>query len=167
MTVLQGTRRTGSLQRESMIEARVLEILGRRLTSAGALLHEYEGHLSTQMHDLWLGFEGKEPLRFSEASDGEHLLVDSDEPEEVDMQESGRTRFVGLESDALFSPAMGLPLRRAWLVLSPGPRDVIGVRLTFETCTMLVLNWGDELYLGPNYPPDADPSILERLVAWN
>lgn len=74
-----------------MIETRLLEILGRRLTSAGALLHEYEGRLSTQLHDLWLGFEGKAPLRFSMASDGEHLLVDDDEPEQVEMQECGRT----------------------------------------------------------------------------
>lgn len=70
------------------------------------------------MHDLWLGFEGKAPLRFSVASDGEHVLVDDDAPEEVDMQECGRTRFVGLESAPSFSQVMGSPLQRAWLVLS-------------------------------------------------
>lgn len=66
-----------------------------------------------------------------------------------------------------FSQVIGSPLQRAWLVLSPGPSDVIGVRLTFETCTMLVLNWRDPLYVGPDYPPDGDASIHESLVAWN
>lgn len=148
-----------------MIEDILREVVGKRLTSAGGTFHVYDDSVSTEALAVWLGFDESKALRFAGTSDGWHLVVDDAKPLDFDMQESGSIRFMDLANTPTVTRAMGERLRRAWLVLSPGPDDAIGVRLDFDTCTMRILNWGDTTYLAPGYPEDANASeITERPV---
>ncbi len=148
-----------------MIEDILREIVGKRLMSAGGTFHVFEGRVSADPIALWFGFDVTKAFRFAGTSDGWRLIVDDTEAKDVDMQESGSIRFVDLEQAPTVSRAMGNQVRQAWLVVSPGPGDVIGVRLDFDTCTMRVLNWGDQMYVAQEFPRDADPQeIKERPV---
>jgi hypothetical protein len=148
-----------------VIEEILRESVGKRLTSAGGTFHVLEGRVSAEPLALWLGFEGMRSVRFSGTSDGWHLIADEAEPENVDMQESGSIRFFDLAELPIISHVIGMVVRDAWLVLSPGPDDVIGFRLDFESCTIRVLNWGDTICLGSEFPKDADlGKIGERRV---
>jgi len=148
-----------------MIDDILREIVGKRLTSAGGTFHVYDGRVSSDPIALWFGFEGTRAFRFAGTSDGWRIIVDDAEPREVDMHESGSIRFVDLAQAPAVSRAMGSHVRQAWLVVSPRPSDVIGVRLDFDTGTVRILNWGDQMRLAPEFPKDAGvEGISERAV---
>ena len=148
-----------------MIENILGRITGKRLTSAVGTFHVYEGRASIEPIAVWLGFDGERPYRFAGASNGWHLVVDDASPKEVGMQESGAIRLRDLSTTPIFAHAMNRRVLRGWLILSPSPKDVIGIRLDFDVCTTRILNWGDEIYVASELPDDADPQeIQESLV---
>jgi hypothetical protein len=145
-----------------MIENILGRIADKRLTSAVGTFHVYEGIVSIDPIAIWLGFDGERPYRFAGASDGWHLVVDDAGPTEIDMQESGAIRLRDLSATPIFARAMNRRVLRGWLILSPSPKDVIGVRLDFDVSTMRILNWGDEIYVASELPDDADPREIQE-----
>jgi hypothetical protein len=139
-------------------------IAGRRLTSAGGTFHVYRGRVSEVPMALWLGFDGAKPFRLAGASDGWGMIIDELAPKEVDMQKSGSISFVRLEESSMFSRASGRVVRQILMVTSPSPSDVIGVRLDFDACTIRILNWGDQLFVGTAFPCDADLREIRELT---
>jgi hypothetical protein len=132
----------------------IRKVIGNRLQTVGGTFHVYDGTVSHEPIALWFGFEAIVPLRFAGASDGWHLVLDDAPPEEVDMHSAGAIHYI--DTAMTVSGAIGATVRRAWLVVSPSPRDVIGVRFDFDAMTVRVLNWGDQMYLGSDFPRDAD-----------
>jgi len=70
------------------------------------------------------------------------------------MQESGATRLRDMANQEPFPRIFNQCLRRAWTISSPGLADTFGVRLDFESGTVRVLNWGDDMYIGENFPSE-------------
>ena len=139
-----------------MIEDIVRETVGRRLMKAAGTYHLYNGQLSADPIGIWLTFEGVPPHRFAGASDGWHFLVDNEAPKEIDMQDSGVIRMQDMSVASLFGHVMDQRVRRAWLIVSRTPEDVIGIRFDFDTVTVRILNWGDSVYVARELPCDAD-----------
>jgi hypothetical protein len=148
-----------------MIDDILRKIVGKRLTSASGTFHVYERRVSAEPIALWFGFDEERQVRFAGASDGWRIVVDDTEPKEVAMGESGSIRIVDLAEAPSVSPAIGHRVRQAWLIDSPRRGDVIGVRFDFDTYTIRILNWGDEMSLAQVFPQDADPhEIYERPI---
>jgi hypothetical protein len=147
-----------------VIENILRRITGKRLTSAVGTFHVYKGSASADPIAVWLGFDGERPYRFAGASDGWHLIVDDADPKEIDMQESGVIRPRDLSTMPTFARAMNRRVLHGWLILSPSPKDVIGVRLDFDVSTMRILNWGDEIYVASELPNDADSQEIQESI---
>ena len=143
-----------------MIEKMLHQVTGKRLTSAGGTFHIFDGCVSVDPIALWFGFDGARQYRFAGASDGWHLVIDYIQPRDVDMQESGTIQFRDMSTHPLILLAIGQEVCRAWLVGSPGPEDIIGVRFDFASCMIRILNWGDEMRVVSEFPPDADANEI-------
>jgi hypothetical protein len=148
-----------------VIEDVARRALDRRLAKVAGTYHMYNGRPSAEPTSIWLTFDGMPPYRFAGASDGWRLLVDSEAPKEFTMQESGAVRLRDMSATPSFGRVMDQPVRKVWLIVSPTPDDVVGVRFDFDGATVRILNWGDEMYVGSEWPQGADSSeISERLI---
>lgn len=148
-----------------MTETCLRSIIGTRLTSAGGSFHVYDGNVSNEPLEIWCVFDDVISYRFAGTSDGWHLTVDTVGPENIDMQDAGAIDFRDISSTALFSRVLRQKVRAVWRIVSPAPEDMIGVRFDFESATIRILNWGDEMFIGSEFPPDAElDEILELPV---
>jgi hypothetical protein len=139
-----------------MTEEVLRKVLGKRLIGVVGDFHVFEGEVKTTPNSVWLRFDGLPQYRFAGASDGWHLIVDETAPREFNMQESGQVRVVDMAGADSFGPVFQRVLRRAWIICSPGQRDISGVRLDFETATVRIINWGDEMHIAEGLPTDVD-----------
>lgn len=131
------------------------EVIGRPLRKVIASVHFFEGRLDDGPLCLWLSFEDLTSFRLFGASDGWHLGIDRALPEPIDMEESGEIILADVSNRTMFGQMVGRELKRAWLVESPAG-EVIGVRFDFGVALEpIVINWGDELRIVGDYPPDA------------
>jgi hypothetical protein len=146
-----------------MIREVVRQIVGKRLTSAVATFHAYEGHVSPTPTSVWLTFDGAPRYRFHGAPDGWHMVVDEESPKEVNMQESGALQLVDIGVQPPFSRVLKQYAREAWLISSPSLQDIVGVRFDFEAGTVRVFNWGDEIYVTENLPTESE---AEGIIEW-
>lgn len=131
------------------------EAIGQPLRKVIASVHLFQRELDNEPMHLWLSFGDLALFRFFGASDGWRLGVDRTLPEPVDMGESGDIILVDLSNKTPFAPLIGRELEGAWLAESPAG-EITGVRFDFG-CSLrpIVLNWGDELRIVDDYPPDA------------
>lgn len=131
------------------------EAIGRPLRMVIASIHVFEGERQDEEPlQLWLSFEGAAPIRLSGASDGGRILADRTPPEPADMQESGEVILIDASRSTAFADVIGRKLEGAWLVESP-PEEIIGLRFDFGLALKpVVFNWGDELHVVDDYPPD-------------
>jgi hypothetical protein len=136
---------------------------GRSLKQVAASLHSFEGRLGNTPICLWLVFEGLQGFRLFGAADGWHIGVDDAQPEPVDMGGSGEIVIHDISRESIFREMLNRTLKGGWTIESPTRGSVIGVRFDFGLPVKpLVLNWGDEIYLGDDFPHDAKRSeILE------
>ena len=116
---------------------------------------------------LWLFFERVPGLRLRGSADGWHLEADEALPDPVDMGESGGIVLRDISRTSIFRQMLGKKLQGAWAVESAPEGEVVGMRFDFGLpITPIVLNWGDELYIGDTYPPDADEAELLEVPMW-
>lgn len=134
------------------------ELLGKHLTGVGGTFHVYEGRVSKEPLALWCSFDGGAPFRFTGASDGWLLVIDDVGPANVDMGEAGSIGFFDMSLMPPFPLAMAQQVRAVWRIASPRPENTIGVRLDFDSGTIRILNWGDEMHIASGFPSDADAS---------
>ena len=138
--------------------------VGHSLRKVVASVHIFgEERLSDAPLCLWLFFESLPGVRLFGASDGWHMEADDTPPEPVDMGDSGEIVLRDISRKSIFRQVLEQALRGAWTVESAREGGVIGVRFDFGMpLKPLVLNWGDELYIGSKYPPDAkEEELLE------
>ncbi len=142
-------------------------VLGKRLTDATGTFHVFEEHISEAPLSLWLGFDEVLFFRFTGAPDGWHLVIDEEAPVDVnvDMKSSGTLQNFNISKPDFVPHTMGMIVRHVWVTSSPGPDDIIGVRFDFESCTLRVLNWGDQICISRDLPTDVDGwEIFERRI---
>jgi hypothetical protein len=112
---------------------------------------------------LWLQFADRSLFRLFGAPDGWHLQVDTRDPCELDLGNSGRIVIRDLPKESPLHEAIGHTLERAWTVVSKPDGGIIGVRMDFgQQKRPIILNWGDELYVSDQYPKDAAADELEE-----
>jgi len=141
------------------------ELLGKHLIGVGGTFHVYEGRVSKEPLALWCSFDSGTPYRFTGASDGWLLVIDDVSPANVDMGEAGSIRFLDMSLMPPFSLAMAQQVRAVWRIASPRPENTVGIRFDFDSGTIRILNWGDEMRVASEFPSDADASeILELAV---
>lgn len=112
---------------------------------------------------LWFFFDPLPVVRLSGAPDGWSIQTDDTLPEPFDLEESGEIILRDVSHKSIFRKALGRTLRAVWSVQSSPAEEIIGMRFDFGPSSKpLVLNWGDELYIGETYPDDAkDGEIVE------
>ncbi len=141
------------------IESWLRECVGRRMDQV--LGEYYIGQDSSAAGPLsiWVAFSGLEAVRIFGRSDGWAIGIDLSSPAEKDLGPLGRTVILDVSSANPFSCCIGDLLRGAAVLASPGSPDPVGVRLFFcAGGSVSIVNWGDELYCGPDLPPDSSPS---------
>lgn len=135
--------------------------IGRRLRRVIASVHFFGERFDNEPICLWLSFENLTLFRLFGASDGWHLGVDKAPPEPSDMEESGQVLVTDVSNKTVFEQMIGKELKGAWLIESPGG-EIIGIRFDFGfSLRPIVINWGDELRIIDDYPPDAP---IEEIV---
>lgn len=141
------------------------EAISRRLRKVIASVHLFEERLDDAPVHLWLSFEDLALIRLSGASNGWHLEIDKILPEPTDMEESGEIILVDLSNKTAFRRMVGEELKGAWFVESPAG-EIIGSRFDFGlSLKPIVINWGDELCIVEDYPPDArEEEIIETRI---
>jgi hypothetical protein len=139
--------------------------IGRPLRKVIASAHLFERKLDGEPIHLWLSFEDLALFRLFGASDGWHLGVDRILPEPTDMGESGEIILVDVSNKTTFGQMIGKELEGAWLAESPAG-EIVGVRFDFGfSLRPIVINWGDELRIVDDYPPDArGEEIIEARI---
>lgn len=139
--------------------------IGRPLRKVIASVHLFEEKLDDEPIHLWLSFDDLALFSLFGASDGWHLGVDRTLPEPTDLGESGEIILVDVSNKTPFRKAISRELKGAWLVESPAG-EIIGVRFDFgSSLRPIVINWGDELRIVDDYPPDArGEEIMEARI---
>ena len=135
-----------------------IKAIGHPLQRAVASVHGFEGRISNEPPlCLWLYFEGLSVIRLYGASDGEQLRVDHARPVAIDMGKYGELLLRDASKIPVVQQVLGNPLKGVWLVKSLPNDRIIGVRLDFGLAIKpIILNWGDELYVGEEFPIDAE-----------
>lgn len=130
------------------------EAIGRPLRKVIASVHLFERKLEDEPVHLWLSFEDFAVFRLFGVSDGWHVGADGTLPEPTDMGESGDIILVDVSNKTAFGKMIGRELKGAWLAESLAG-GIVGVRFDFGfSLRPIVINWGDELRIVDDYPPD-------------
>lgn len=120
--------------------------------------------------NLWLAFEGMSLIRILGSADGATLLADQVMPEPSDMDEAGEIVIRDVSKKFAFHDALNKNLQAVSIIAEAGLRStveeqvVVGVRFDFGlNIRPIVLNWGDELYIGSRFPPDGDEAMFSEI----
>lgn len=73
-------------------------------------------------------------------------------PEETDMQEYGKVIILSLRESAPFASFVGNAIQKVESVVLPQSPLPIGVSVTWAGGSMLIYNWGDEVYVSESWP---------------
>jgi hypothetical protein len=149
---------------QEQLQEKLGKAIGHALRKIIASVHLFgaEG-LSDAPLGLWFFFETLPVFRLTGAPDGWSLLIDGILPEPTDLGESGEIILRDISHRSGFGKVIGQDLCSMWSVQSPPEGKIIGMRFDFgRPGKLLVLNWGDELYMAEQYPDDArDGEIRE------
>ena len=148
----------------SRLTALLQDAVGHSLSGCVAALHLFEESIDRSPVYLWLEFENLQAIRFSGSSDGNEVLADTQPPEPVDMEESGEIIIADLSNTPVISSNIGKQLVSVRLV-GAATGHVIGVKLEFDSTEgFYVLNWGDEILIKEELPPDSEKDLAENLL---
>lgn len=120
-----------------------------RLSGSEYLVHCFNGGI-TALISCKLAFESQRHIVIRNGADGQSLILDECEPEEMDLGEYGSTRLASsLEYDPANSrPCIGRRLDRCRLLLGGG--DAIrAIELSFEGNVISFRNRDDDLVVEP------------------
>lgn len=141
----------------SAIERWLVDAQGRCLEQVYGEL--YEGCQPAENESpiaIWIQFLGTKRARLVGNPDGWGIGLDDAPPTASDMGSAGRTVIQNMNKKRPFLQCMESPLREAAVLTSTGSEEPVGVRLGFESGgVLLILSWGDELFLGDRPPRDA------------
>jgi hypothetical protein len=73
-------------------------------------------------------------------------------PEETDMQEYGKVIILSLRDSSPFEALIGSTVRRVEAVVLPQSPLPIGVSVAWEGGSVLIFNWGDDVYVSEDWP---------------
>lgn len=137
-------------------------VIGRRLLSVEALIHEFKSVAHRFPQEISFHFEGRGPGRFFCDSDGASIGLSMDPLIGCDMQEYGAQVIKSMSDDACFADLINKTLTSATLVKSSFQDRVLGVGFSFDSeKNFFVLNLGDELFICSSIPSDV--VVSERL----
>lgn len=114
--------------------------------------HVYHGKINKDPNFIWLNFVANDLIRIKLSSDGWQLLLDLFKPKSIDMQECGKTIIRSMKDDKNIKDLIGKSLKKAFIIKSFDPDGIIGIKLVFDNYECLILNFGDEFYIGKEYP---------------
>jgi hypothetical protein len=112
--------------------------------------------------DVWMHFDGQEPVHITGHPDGFGTLVEFDEPYETyDLGQHGQFRVEPVRPDGLLATVVGHRLAGVAVISSEreGPRTGVGLR--FDNHDLLVALWDDDFVLAL----DAMPAGLADCVS--
>jgi hypothetical protein len=136
-------------------------VIGHPLRKIVASVHVFEGSIDSEFLAVWFIFEDVPAIRLLGASDGEALIADNEPFEPVDMAESGEVVIADISNKTVFGNSIGKSLHKISRVESN--KRTVGVQFDFgESLKPLVLNWGDELYLGADLPAGSENEDLTQ-----
>ncbi len=132
----------------------------------GEYHQDVEGHTDKKPMFVWMTFSGIEEVCIAGASDGWHILAKERPIDPLDMAEHGRTLIRDMSGVFPFDCSVGHSLESVSLIVSPTPDSIIGFQMEFGSDrSAVVLNWGDELFLGDgnDWPDDwgSDPDPIQ------
>ena len=133
------------------------KIIGLKLQKVVASVHIFgEETLSDVPLCVWLFFDNLPVVRLSGAPDGWGLQADETYPEPTDLEESGEIILRDVSRKSIFRIGLGRKVKAVWTIQSCPTGESFGLRFDFgQPIKPLILNWGDELYMGSTYPEDA------------
>ena len=146
----------------SDIESWLIDAQGHRLKwVAGEFYVGCQPAANKSPISIWMQFAGVPRVRLFGKPDGWGIGLDEALPAEVDMGSAGRTVIREMAKVNPFLNCMESVLQgAAWFTSADSPEPV-GVRLSFESGGgVLILNWGDELFVDSRPPRDAAPGDL-------
>jgi hypothetical protein len=114
-----------------------------------------------------LGFEDESVVKIAASNDAWSIDV-ADEYRErtIEMDEYGRVEFLKSPNHPVLAPLVGRTLEGVSVVRSPqsnAPRAVV-MRFSGSPMPVIFLNWGDDLWIGNDYPEGADRENFEESV---
>jgi len=142
------------------VSVAITRALGGLLEGVIECVHVFDGRPRGTSLALWLRFDGSRWLHVSASADGESLSIDDQEPGDVgySMDELGQIEFRDNTQTKRFQRWVGQRCEAAWTVtFNPSPA-IAGLRLQLGSGDALViLNWGDDLYVHAHYPAGSGP----------
>jgi hypothetical protein len=152
-----------------MIQETIQKAIGRKLFNVFGSYYFKSHEFDETPLSIWLYFESISPIRFLGDSNGWNISLDEKEPEPIDMGEAGEICIRDLSQKPIFKSIIHQELKSVSTFDSPDEGNIIGFRLDFGVPgKLIILNWGDELYIGEKVPPDFESDeIIEVKVITN
>ncbi len=147
--------------KRNALKSSLQKITGRHLEFVNGLVFFCEGKFTGDPpNELWLEFEGGLQMRIIGCGDGETLDVDSALMRPNNMCDDGELLVRDLSQMVVWRGVLKKRLESSAMIFQCDSESPTGMRLDFEDHQpVIILHWGDELYVDTDYPDDPNDPI--------